>query len=281
MTFVANVVRVMIASPSDLSGSRDTVEAAIHGWNTANSKNKQIVLLPWRWETSAVPTLGDRAQALINLQGVDDSDIVIALFGSRLGSPTGEAVSGTVEEINRALGQGTPIHVYFSKGMLANDVDLEQVAAVRDFKKGIEGLYGEFTTDSELNFEVWKAIEHDLAVLGLGAPAAPKTNTGVEFLVQPDSAREVKYNSKGQPRSTMRWWLDITNRGSQDAENVRIENANPESAMHLMADDEPTTIHAGQTRRVPTVLKMGGDGQKKVRISWNEDGEERSKVFHV
>lgn len=205
MTFVANVVRVMIASPSDLPSARDTVEAAIHGWNAANSKNKQIVLLPWRWETSAVPALGDRAQALINMQGVDDSDIVIALFGSRLGSPTGEAVSGTVEEINRALGQGKPIHVYFSKGMLANDVDLQQVGAVRDFKNGIEGLYGEFTSDSELNFEVWKAIEHDLAMLGLGGPAASKTNTGVDFLVQPDSEREVKYNRKGQPSSTMRW----------------------------------------------------------------------------
>jgi hypothetical protein len=44
MTFVANVVRVMIAAPSDLSSSRDIVEAAIHGWNTAASCTR-----PGRW----------------------------------------------------------------------------------------------------------------------------------------------------------------------------------------------------------------------------------------
>ncbi|MDK8236494.1 DUF4062 domain-containing protein, partial [Lactobacillus jensenii] len=78
------------------------VEKAVHEWNQANAQNKQVVLQPWRWETSSVPQLGGHPQSFINMQGVEGSDIVIALFGGRLGSPTPEAVSGTVEEIERA-----------------------------------------------------------------------------------------------------------------------------------------------------------------------------------
>ena len=51
------MLRVMIASPSDIPDARDAVEAAINDWNNANATNKQVVLLPWRWETSSVPVL--------------------------------------------------------------------------------------------------------------------------------------------------------------------------------------------------------------------------------
>ena len=59
MSFAASVLRVMIASPSDIPDARDAVEAAINDWNNANATNKQVVLLPWRWETSSVPVLSN------------------------------------------------------------------------------------------------------------------------------------------------------------------------------------------------------------------------------
>lgn len=162
----------MIASPSDLREARDAVQAAIYACNDANSRAKSVILQPWRWETSAVPITGGRAQSLINTQGVDRSDIVFALFGSRLGSPTGEAVSGTAEEIERAVHLGKPVHVYFSTATLPSDVDVEQLTALREFKKVMQekSLVGEFSTPSQLNGEVWKAIEHDLVELDLEDP---------------------------------------------------------------------------------------------------------------
>ena len=135
MSFTASVLRVMIASPSDIPDARDAVEAAINDWNNANAKNKQVVLLPWRWETSSVPVLGDHPQSLINSQGVDESDIVFALFGSRLGSPTPDAVSGTVEEVERAVESGKPVHLYFSTAALPNDVDTRQLDGLREFEE--------------------------------------------------------------------------------------------------------------------------------------------------
>lgn len=69
----------MIASPSDVFEARDAVEKALHGWNNANSRTRSLVLLPWRWETGSVAVMGDHPQALINHQGVDDSDRVRAV----------------------------------------------------------------------------------------------------------------------------------------------------------------------------------------------------------
>ncbi|NMR30916.1 DUF4062 domain-containing protein [Crystallibacter degradans] len=283
MSYVANVLSVMIASPSDLPEARDAVEAAIHGWNVAHSHNRQVVLLPWRWEDNAVPTLGDRPQALINAQGVDKSDIVFALFGSRLGSPTGEAISGTVEEVERAEQQGKHVHVYFSNGPLPNDVDVEQLTAVRNFKEALQkkGILGEFSSPSELNYEVWKAIEHDLAALDLGAPGAPKRNVGVDLLVQPRRERELKgYSKQNKPQYSTRHWLEITNQGDQDAKSARIEVVDPDAGMMLANDGELADIHRGQMRHVPLIM-LSGAGQPAVRLSWTEDGEEQSKEFHV
>jgi len=46
MVYVANVLRVMIASPSDIPEARNAVESAIHNWNAANAQTKQTILHP-------------------------------------------------------------------------------------------------------------------------------------------------------------------------------------------------------------------------------------------
>lgn len=284
MSFAAIVLRVMIASPSDVPDARDAVEAAINDWNNANARNKQIVLLPWRWETSSVPVLGGHPQSLINSQGVDDSDIVFALFGSRLGSPTPDAVSGTVEEIERAVSSGKPVHLYFSTASLPNDVDTRQLGGLREFRKEISqrGLLGEFATTAQLGHEVWKAIEFDIAQLDLGVPLLSPVKRGVRFAVQPQQEREIRsYDSKGKPRYSNRHWIEITNSGDDDAGDVVFESVGENSSMLLVSDSTPTVIHAGQTRRLNVMHHMGGGGPDIIRIRWSENGEIQERDFHV
>ena len=161
MSFNASVLRVAIASPSDVQDARNAVEKSLHDWNAANSAVKKVVLLPWRWETSSVPLLGSHPQDIINMQGIDSADIVIAIFGSRLGAPTPDAVSGTVEEIKRALQSGKPVLPYFSTADFPYDVDTSQVEGLREFKTAVQhrGLYKEFRTIEQLQHEIWKAVE--------------------------------------------------------------------------------------------------------------------------
>lgn len=284
MAYTAHVLRVMIASPSDTVEARDAVETAIHGWNDANARSKQVILQPWRWETSSVPQLGDHPQSLINAQGVDESDIVFALFGSRLGSPTPGAVSGTVEEIERAVEQSKPVHLYFSTAPLPNDVDTAQLEGLRAFKDQIQqrGLLGEFSNVSQLSHEVWRAIEYDITALSLGVPVLQQVSTGVRFQVQPKQEREVKdYDKKGKPRYTTRHWIEVTNTGSEDAHDVVFETVAEQSRLHLLTDETPTVIHAGQTRTVHAAYMMGGGDPDILRIRWTEDGEPHEREFHV
>lgn len=274
----------MIVSPSDTIEARNAVESAAHGWNGANAQGKQTILQPWRWETSSIPVLGDHPQSLINSQGVDESDVVFALFGSRLGSPTPDAVSGTVAEIERAIEQGKPVHLYFSTAPLPNDVDTAQLEGLRTFKAEISqrGLFGEFSNVSQLQHEVWKAIEFDIANLSLGVPVLRSTASGVRYSVQPQLEREIRdYDKKGKPRYSTRHWIEIANTGDQDAKAVLFEPVGEHASMHLVTDGLPTTIHAGQTRRLNVVKSMGGNDPDILRIRWSEDGEDREREFHA
>lgn len=283
MAYVANVLRVMIVSPSDVPEARNAVESAIYNWNGANAQSKQIVLQPWRWETSSVAVLGGHPQSLINSQGVDGSDIVFALFGSRLGSPTPAAVSGTVEEIERALDQGKPVHLYFSTSGLPHDVDTAQLEGLRAFKEEMSqrGLLGTFSNVSQLEHEVWKAIEHDIPQLAT-EPSIASRHRGVSFSVQPKQEREIReYDKKGKPRYTTRHWVEITNTGDQDAEQVTFSSVGENSSMTVVPTSSWTTIHTGQTRTLNVFYSMGGDDPSILRIQWLENGESQEREFHI
>jgi len=271
-------VFVMIASPSDVGEARDAVHTALSRWNESNAAKRNVVFVPRRWETGAIPMLGDHPQAIINAQLVDSADIVIALFGSRLGSPSPEAISGTVEEIERADAASKPVHLYFSTAPHPNDVEPEQLVALRDFKKELEGrgLLGTYGSPEELTAHVWQALEHDLGVLDLAAaPANP--SKGVRFLAQPGEERVPKTDSRGRLRTETKRWVEITNVGTEDALNVRIESL--DDGVHVGAP-ETTVIHAGQTRRIPMLFMLSA-GEPIVRIRWTEQSEEKQQDFHV
>lgn len=283
MPYAANVLRVMIASPSDITDARDAVEAAIYGWNTANAESQQVVLQPWRWESASVPLVGDHPQSLINAQGVDNSDVVFGLFGSRLGSSTPGAVSGTVEEIERAVAQGKPVHLYFSTAPRPNNVDPQQLQALQDFRAQIQqrGLLGEFGDVSELRDQVWRAIQFDIAGLELGVPAPSRPTTGVQFQVQPQQEREISgHDNKGRPRYRTRHWIDVTNTSNEDAQEVLFEAAGENSSMVVASGSTPTIVPAGQTRRVNVAFTFGG-GPGILRIRWRENGEAQQQEFQV
>src|SRR5687768_7296530 len=99
MAFPAQVLRVMIASPSDLSEERLAATEAINEWNAQHSAAERTILLPVKWETHAIPRAGARPQEVINQQLVQSADILLGLFWTKLGTSTGVAESGTVEEI--------------------------------------------------------------------------------------------------------------------------------------------------------------------------------------
>ena len=139
MSYPAVVFRVMIATPNDVQVERDIIREVIHDWNAQNSKRERAVLLPVGWETNSVPTIGKRPQEALNEQMVRDCDLLVAVFWTRLGTDTGKAKSGTVEEINEHVDAGKPAMLYFSKANVPYDVDHDQFTAVKNFKDSYKG----------------------------------------------------------------------------------------------------------------------------------------------
>jgi hypothetical protein len=136
VAYEAGVIEIMIASPSDVAQERRIIRDVIHEWNAIHAKDRQLVLMPVAWETHASPQMGERPQAVINSQLLRDSDLLIAVFWTRLGSPTGSAPSGTVEEIEEHLEAGKPALIYFSSAPVRPDsIDSEQYSALMIFKE--------------------------------------------------------------------------------------------------------------------------------------------------
>lgn len=162
MSYESRVYRILIATPSDVDEERDAITKAIQNWNNLNSFSKKIVLLPLRWETHAAPDYGTRPQEVINNAIVDNCDLLIGCFWTRIGSPTGKEESGTIEEIKRVSSSGKPVMLYFSKrGQDPSQIDLEQLRKLNEFKESIRSnsLVEEYVSIIDFNDKLARQLE--------------------------------------------------------------------------------------------------------------------------
>jgi hypothetical protein len=182
---VVKILNVLISSPSDVNAERDAVESAIQEWNINHHKSTGILLHPVRWETHAFPALGDRPQGILNRQIVSSAHFLIGIFGNRLGTPTGEAPSGTIEEIEEIRKSGRHVSLYFSNAPVPRDVDRAQLDALEDYRRSVQqrGLYFTFASVDELRRlvtqhlpkivdEVRANMKSGSAAAGLGTPSS-------------------------------------------------------------------------------------------------------------
>jgi hypothetical protein len=152
MSYAATVYKVMIASPGDINGERRIVREVIADWNSAHSETRGIVLMPIGWETHSVPEMGDRPQEIINKQVLNGCDILVGVFWTRIGTPTGKYDSGTIEEIEEHIKAGKPAMLYFSNVPIRPDnVNQVQYTKLVNFKKSLQdrGLYCSYNEKDE------------------------------------------------------------------------------------------------------------------------------------
>jgi hypothetical protein len=135
MSYRATVIPIMIASPEDVREHRSVVRDIIYDWNNIHSVSTKMVLMPVGWETHSSPELSGRAQDLINEQVLKHCDLLVGIFWTRLGTPTGETASGSVEEIERHVAAGKPAMIYFSLEPIAPGYDVGQYSALEEFKR--------------------------------------------------------------------------------------------------------------------------------------------------
>ena len=240
MGYMATIVKVMIASPSDVPQERRVIRDVIDEWNVIHAEDRKLVLMPLGWETHSSPDMGDRPQAIINRQLLKDADLLIAVFWTRLGSPTGTAPSGTVEEIEEHLTAGKPAMISFSSAPVRLDsVDNDQYSALKTFKESCKqrGLVEEYEDLTQFRakfsrqlaqtvirrFTSTSAGSNDIGLLPEPEPAPALSDAARELLIEASqdangvimklgtlSGSHVQTNKRNfvesdNPRSAVRW----------------------------------------------------------------------------
>lgn len=128
------LVRIFLSSPSDVGAEHKLAQAVIDDWNETNGdrENAHITCRPWR---AVPPYLNKEAQDSINKKVIDKCHLLVAIFWSRIGTPTRTAKSGTVEEVMRRLAANQPVFVYFSKKPIPHEkFDSKQVEQVKELR---------------------------------------------------------------------------------------------------------------------------------------------------
>jgi hypothetical protein len=116
------LLRVIVASPSDVLAERKVVPLVIEEINRSIGADRGVRLEVIRWETDTHPGFHrDGPQGLIDpILRIEDSDLLVGIFWKRFGTPTGDESSGTEHEIRRAVEswteKGRPqVFIYFNE----------------------------------------------------------------------------------------------------------------------------------------------------------------------
>lgn len=187
MSYGVTLYNVFIASPGDVTWAREQIRKSVHLWNEVNTKHRNAILFPLGWETSSAPNMGAPAQEIINQTLLSEADLLVGVFWTRLGTPTAEFESGTVEEIERHIQAGKPTLLYFSEQPVAlGSVNRDEYDRLQEFKRSCQsrGLYHQFDDEAQFADALNRHLGMHINTL-LGAqltPASEARTIGVRSL---------------------------------------------------------------------------------------------------
>jgi hypothetical protein len=147
----------LLISPSDVSEERGALTNLVNNWNAQIGRALGVRVELVRWESHATPDMSDSPQNVINTQLVEDCDLGIAVFWSRLGTPTSSHPSGSIEEIDKLRQRGVRVLVYFSERPIPqNALRDEQFAKLQEERSRFQeqGLLATYSDISNLREQV-------------------------------------------------------------------------------------------------------------------------------
>lgn len=146
--------RILLSCPSDMETEREIIQRAVKRINEREASFKKIHFDIKHWSKDVLFSYGTPQQR-INEEIVYPSDLIIALFGSKLGTPTEKYASGTIEEIEKMIEMNKQVFVCFSKKKIVIDGDseiaeIQNIVKVKEFQRNYNGLYITYKSDDEL-----------------------------------------------------------------------------------------------------------------------------------
>jgi hypothetical protein len=193
MASASNHLRVFLASPGDVVEERSRMDRVVSSLNSTIGDTEGVLIQLIRWETHAWPGFGADAQDVINRQ-IEPGDIFVGVLWRRIGTPTQRAISGTVEEFERArelwltTGRPTMMLYFCTTPFYPTDEDVTQFRGVLDFKKRVAekgGFYWEYDGADEFEHKVrthlYKAVHSEIRSpsRGVGGDRSTRVVLGV------------------------------------------------------------------------------------------------------
>ncbi|MDX2081376.1 MAG: hypothetical protein SFU53_11390 [Terrimicrobiaceae bacterium] len=152
MSAKIDLLHLTLCGPGDVEAEIKIAQEVVTEWNTHHGDALGLFVQHRYWKTDAYPDASERGQGVINRQLIDDTNILVGLFWSRFGSPTGLASSGTEEEIRRGISLKKHVAIYFSdQDPLPPDTTTSQLAQLNLFREEMRnsGLTWSFRTRAE------------------------------------------------------------------------------------------------------------------------------------
>jgi hypothetical protein len=283
----ATAYRFLLSAPGDvLDGDIATVRDAIGRWNAVYGRQYGAVVVMTHWKRHSAAEYGIRPQESLNQQLVDDVDILIAIFWHRLGTETGEAQSGTVEEIERAREAGAYVAILrSSRPVLPQELDAKQLDKLDAYCKSIlnVSLMPHYGDNREL-------AEHVDAVLTRAVTRSEATAEAVaevpiakaEIWPRVERTEGVRTDSRGRIKHDTRWRLILTNTGQEPARRVRYELEAEEAGDNLpleIGDDRELEVLPPQGEaEYGLVMHMGVAPQARCVVQWEDAQGEHENV---
>lgn len=214
----AKCVNIIIASPSDVKAERESILRIFSRWNSAH---KGVHLEPLMAESGAVPEMGDHPQHILNKQLVEKGDLLIAIFWSKIGTPTPTAKSGTIEEIREFIKTKGPsrVMVYFCTRPLQvspSNLELEEIQTLKNFKSEMQTqcFYVDFANTDQFEARLYPNL--DIKVNQLLKGELPTPDSQKTVLTQ-----DAWYNPD-HPDPRLQKPIDLGNSFSEIAKNFSI-----------------------------------------------------------
>lgn len=225
MSRLIRLFSVFISSPGDVKDERSRIKGIVSRINASFLRRYDALLNPILWERDVFSSKGTDLQDVVNQEVGDSYDVYLGIIWSRLGTETPRALSGTLEEFDRALdryksGDRNLRFMFFVReGGYPDGVDPSQLKAVQRFRRRLteEGLLVK-PYDSPETFETI-AYEHlndylqqQVAINSAGTKVVPRNLVARAQTLIPDigqrlveGARELKtLSQKSEAQSLLR-----------------------------------------------------------------------------
>lgn len=140
--------KCLMISPGDVQKERDALSNSVTNWNAqiGDALGARVELI--KWEIHSAPDMSAPPQKILNSQIVEDCDLAVAVFWYRLGTPTEDYNSGSIEEIEKIRESGKRVLIYFSsQAVPQGEFDIDQFRRLQEIKAKYqqEGLLGSYS----------------------------------------------------------------------------------------------------------------------------------------